>query len=154
MIQRIQTLYLLIASVLVGLSLFLPLAYFGGVNQFYELYALGLRSVDGADAYSTIYMFVLFAISAVLPFVTIFLFKNRMLQVRLCAMEVVLLIGANVMMGIYFFLSYRVFSDLEISTQGFKPALMLPFASILFVVLAARAIFKDELLIRSVDRIR
>ncbi|MFI3293765.1 MAG: DUF4293 domain-containing protein [Rikenellaceae bacterium] len=154
MIQRVQTLHLFMASILVGLSLFLPLAYFGGVDQFYNLYASGLKSVDGVDVQSTIYMFVLLAISTVLPVVNIFLFKNRMLQIRLCAVEMVLLVGANIMIGVYFFLSYRVFSDLELSTQGFKPALMFPLVSIFLIYLAARAIFKDELLVRSVDRIR
>ncbi len=154
MIQRIQTLYLLLASVLVGLALILPLAYFGGVDQFFDLYAVGLKGVDGEIAQSTIYMFVLLALSAVLPFVTIFLFGNRMLQVRMCVVEMVLLVGANVMIGVYFFLSYRVFSNLEISTQGFKPALTFPLIAIFFIYLAAKAIFKDELLVRSVDRIR
>ncbi|MFI3282719.1 MAG: DUF4293 domain-containing protein [Rikenellaceae bacterium] len=154
MIQRVQTIYLFLASLLVVMSIFMPLAYFGAKTEFYDLYAVGLKNMAGEIEQSTIYMYALLIACAILPIINIFLFKNRMLQIRLCAVEIVLLIGSNVMMGVYFFLNYRVFSNLEISTQGFKPALLFPLISIIFVYLAAKAIFKDELLVRSVDRIR
>ena len=48
----------------------------------------------------------------------------------------------------------RVFSDLTFHTQGFKPAIVLPLVCLLFAYLAARAIFRDELLVRAADRIR
>ena len=56
--------------------------------------------------------------------------------------------------GVYPFLSWRVFSDLTFHTQGFKPAIVLPLVCLLFAYLAARAIFRDELLVRAADRIR
>ncbi|MFR9603374.1 MAG: DUF4293 domain-containing protein [Rikenellaceae bacterium] len=154
MIQRIQTIYMLCASALVAAALFMPLAFFATKGDFFDLYAIGLKTIDGELAQKTIYMFLLLIGAALLPIINIFLYKNRMLQIRLCVVEIVLLIGASAMMGLYYFLSYRFFSSLEISTQGFKPALMFPFIAIFFVYLAAKAIFKDELMIRSVDRIR
>ncbi len=153
-IQRIQTLYLLLATILVSMSLFMPLAFFATPDAFYDLYAMGLKDVDGVMAQSTIYMFILLALCAILPFFTIFVFKKPMLQIRLCAVECVLLVGANVMMGLYYFLSYRLFSDFEISTQGFKPALFLPLIAIPFCYLAAKAILRDVITIESIDRIR
>ena len=60
----------------------------------------------------------------------------------------------QVMEGVYYFLSWRVFSDLTFHTQGFKPAIVLPLVCLLFAYLAARAIFRDELLVRAADRIR
>ena len=85
---------------------------------------------------------------------TVFLFRRRLLQIRLCVVEMVLLLGSLVMEGVYYFLSWRVFSDLTFHTQGFKPAIVLPLVCLLFAYLAARAIFRDELLVRAADRIR
>ena len=64
------------------------------------------------------------------------------------------LLGSLVMEGVYYFLSWRVFSDLTFHTQGFKPAIVLPLVCLLFAYLAARAVFRDELLVRAADRIR
>ena len=140
MIQRIQTLYLLIVTALVAVMLFAPLAWFAGQAGEYGLYAFSLRSADGTLAQ--------------LPLVTIFLFRRRLLQIRLCVAEMVLLAGAVVMEGVYYFLSGRLFAGMAFHTQGFKPAIALPLVALLFAFLAARAIFHDELLVRSADRIR
>jgi len=84
----------------------------------------------------------------------IFLFKRRLLQIRLCVVEIVLLIGSAVMEAAYYFLSWRVFSELSFHTQGFRPAIALPLVCLLFAYLAARAVFRDELMVRAADRIR
>ncbi|MFI3319860.1 MAG: DUF4293 domain-containing protein [Rikenellaceae bacterium] len=154
MIQRIQSVYLLFAAIFMTIVAVFPLAYFTGENQFFNLYAIGLKDLDGVMAQSTIYMFALVVASAILPFVALFLFKRRMLQIRLCVVEAVLLVGSCIMIGAYIFLSHRAFSGLELFSQGYKPILVLPVVSIFLVFFAAKAIFKDELLIRSVDRIR
>ena len=83
-----------------------------------------------------------------------FLFKRRLLQIRLCVVEIVLLIGSAVMEAAYYFLSWRVFSELSFHTQGFRPAIALPLVCLLFAYLAARAVFRDELMVRAADRIR
>ena len=147
MIQRIQTLYLLIIAALMAVTLFSGLAWFAGD-------AFGLKTAEGELVQSTVYMGVLLALACALPLVTIFLFRRRLLQIRLCVVEMVLLLGSLVMEGVYYFLSWRVFSDLTFHTQGFKPAIVLPLVCLLFAYLAARAIFRDELLVRAADRIR
>ena len=151
MIQRIQTLYLLIVTALVAVMLFAPLAWFAGE---YGLYAFSLRSADGTLAQPTLYLGILLALAAALPLVTIFLYRRRLLQIRLCVAEMVLLAGAVVMEGVYYFLSGRLFAGMAFHTQGFRPAIALPLVALLFAFLAARAIFHDELLVRSADRIR
>ena len=148
MIQRIQTLYLLIVTALVAVMLFAPLAWFAGQAGEYGLYAFSLRSADGTLAQPTLYLGIL------LPLVTIFLYRRRLLQIRLCVAEMVLLAGAVVMEGVYYFLSGRLFAGMAFHTQGFRPAIALPLVALLFAFLAARAIFHDELLVRSADRIR
>ena len=96
----------------------------------------------------------LVALACVLPFITIFLFKRRLLQLRLCVVEMVLLVGSAVMEGVYYFLSYRVFAEQTFHTQVLKPAVVLPLVCLLFAYLAARAVFRDELMVRAADRIR
>ena len=149
MIQRIQTLYLLLAAGLVACAAFLPLASFASGGEEFRLYAFGLRTADGETVQST-----LLALALVLPLTTIFLFKRRMLQFRLGVVEMILLLGAQIVMGIYYFLSYRLFSSFEFHAQSVKLPLVLPLIAMIFTYLAVRAIFRDELMIRSMDRIR
>lgn len=154
MIQRIQTLYLLVATALMSVVLFAPLAWFGGEAGEFELHAFALETIGGEAVQSTVYMGIVLALACVLPLVTIFLFRRRLLQIRLCVVEMVLLLGALAMEGVYYFLSWRVFSDIAFHTQGLKPAIALPLICMLFTYLALRAIFRDEMLVRAADRIR
>ena len=152
MIQRIQSLYLLAVAALMIAAPFTPLAYFVGGVEEYKLFAFSLKSAE--VTHSTIYMGIIVALSAIVPTVTIFLFKNRMLQIRLCAVELVLLAGAEIFMAIYYYLSNRMFSMMEFHTQGFRIAIIFPLVALILDYLALRAIFKDETLVRSLDRIR
>ena len=154
MIQRIQTLYLLVITALLTVTLFARLAWFGGEGSEFGLYAFALKDAEGAVLHSTVYLGILLSLAAVVPLVTIFLYRRRMLQIRLCVVEMVLLVGSAVMEGIYYYLGCRVVSDLPFHTQGVGVAIALPVVSLLFAWLAARAIFRDELLVRGADRIR
>lgn len=119
-----------------------------------DLYADGLKSSLGTPLAGSIYMYVLAIIVTVLPFVIIGFFKKRMLQLRICVVEIVLLIGYYLMIGVYYYLSCRVFAEVGVATHGFHPALFAPAGAIVLCVLAAKAIFRDELLVRTSDRIR
>lgn len=155
MIQRIQTLYLLAIVALMVAAIFTPLAYFVAGAESYQLFAFSLKAegVEGAGQ-STLYMGVIVALAALVPLITIFLYKNRLLQIRLCAVELVLLAGAEIFMAIYYYLSDRMFSMMEFHTQGFRIAIIFPLIALILDYLALRAIFKDEQLVRSLDRIR
>ncbi|MBE6210907.1 MAG: DUF4293 family protein [Rikenellaceae bacterium] len=153
MIQRIQTLYLLIATALLAVTIFTPIAHFFDGTQEYTLTAFALKDATGATAQPALYMGILLALAGILPFIVIFLFKNRQLQIRLCAAEIVLLIGSAVVMGIYCYLSARLFD----AANGFisiEIGVAMPLIAIVFVALAIRSIFRDEVLVRSLDRIR
>ena len=152
MIQRIQTLYLIAIVALMAAAIFTPLAYFAAGAVEYKLYDFELQGGELSE--STLYMGIIVALAAILPFITIFLFKNRMLQIRLCAVELVLLIGAQIFMAIYYYLSNRMFSNLEFHTQGLHIAIIFPLVALILDYLALRAIFRDEALVRSLDRIR
>ena len=136
MIQRIQTLYLLIIAALMAVTLFSGLAWFAGDAGEFGLYAFGLKTAEGELVQSTVYMGVLLALACALPLVTIFLFKRRLVQIRLCAVELVLLIGAGAMMGIYFYLCNRYFADSEFYSHTLKISLVFPLVCLVFDLLA------------------
>lgn len=152
MIQRIQTLYLLGIVALMTTSLFAPIATFTINGYDYVLTAFSLSGPLGSE--STLWMGIIMAITALLPLITIFLYRNRQLQVRLCGAEAVLLIGSLVLIALYYWLSSRFFEDVAIDHKQFGWAAPMPIVSLILVYLAGRAIFKDEVLVRSLDRIR
>lgn len=154
MIQRIQSLYLLAAFVLMLLTLVLPLATFMGGIESYDLYAFALKNETGLVVQPARYLGILLALACALPIVIVFCYKRRMLQIRLCAAEIVLLVGSMVMLGVYFFLCSRVFSGLAFHAQTMKLTMLFPLLAGVFVWLAARAVSRDELLVRAADRIR
>lgn len=154
MIQRIQTLYLLLAVLFTGACLFLPLAQYSDGAAEFTLKASMISDGESVSVMPTLYLCILVSLATLLPFVTIFLFRHRMLQIRLCVVELVLLAGCVIMEGLYCYLAYRSVAELAFSAVSVKVWAILPLAAILFVMLALRAIFRDEMLIRSLDRIR
>lgn len=154
MIQRIQTLYLLAIAAMMTTALFTPLASFMAGAEEYQLFAFALK---GAElSHSTIYMGIILALAAIIPLVNIFLYNKRLLQIRLCAVEIVLLLGSLIFMGIYYYLSNRIFSELglQVNIVSIRIAVIFPLVSLILTYMASRAIFKDEMLVRSLDRIR
>ena len=154
MIQRIQSFYLLLVVVLMGVTLFAPISMFTVESgEVFTLSAFSLAS--DLQSQSTIWMGILLCLATVLPLVTIFLFNNRVLQIRLCAVEIVLLLGCIAFMAIYFWLSgANALEDAVIIHRQFGWAAIMPIVALVFSALAARATFKDEVLVRSLDRIR
>ena len=154
MIQRIQSLYLLIVVALMSVTLFAPIAMFTVASgEVFTLSAFYLSS--DMQSQSTIWMGILLSLATALPLVTIFLFKNRVLQVRLCAVEIVLLLGCIAFMAIYFWLSgATALEDAIVEHRHFGWSAIMPIVALVFTSLAARATFKDEILVRSLDRIR
>ena len=152
MIQRIQSLYLLAVAAMMSAAIFTPLANFMAGAEEYQLFAFALKGAE--QSYSTIYMGIIVALAAIVPLVNIFLYKKRLLQIRLCAVEIVLLLGSLIFMGIYYFLSNRMFSELDFHIQSLRIAVVFPVVSLILTYMASRAIFKDEMLVRSLDRIR
>ena len=153
MIQRIQSLYLLLAAAVMAITLFAPIATFAVGDVTFTLTAFSLAGAD--ESQSTLWMGILLVVATALPLVTIFLFKRRQLQVRLCGAEMVLLIGAIAFIAIYYWLaSHNALEGLTIDHKQLGWAAPMPIVAIVLVYLASRAIFKDELLVRSLDRIR
>lgn len=155
MIQRIQTIYLLLATALMSLTLFLPLATIWEGGNEIVVKAFFVNGEMGFKAPLPIYMGIVFSITTLLPLVTIFLFKKRLTQIRLCVSEIVLLLGSATFVALYCYRLCDVLSEMFTNlnfTLGF--AALMPVVAIIPVVLAIRGIAKDEALVRSLDRIR
>lgn len=151
MIQRIQSIYLFLVGVLCIVALCLPVGHFSlhGV-RLVDFYNLRLVMVEGAYSYMCWPMAVVLLLVAVSAFLAIFLFKKRMLQVRLTVFSGILLVCYYILMvGYTFYIKGELEAQFSISTW-----LCLPLVSLVLDYLAFRAIMKDELLIRSLDRLR
>lgn len=160
MIQRKQTLYLLAAVVLLVLTMVLPLGKYLANDTELVLTAFSISEKGGVKVVGNLPWEILTALgtltllSALVPFVTIFLYKRRFLQIRLCFAEFVLLAGLQGFIAWYLLHARNSLSAFgDISTVYCLPAIF-PLVSIVFVWLALRGITKDEALIRSMDRIR
>ena len=94
MIQRIQSVYLLLATILLVVALCLPMGEFIGADGVTAdvFKPLGVTLADGTF-HSTWGLFGILLLSAVITLGTIFLFRNRMLQVRMTIFASLLLVG-------------------------------------------------------------
>jgi hypothetical protein len=109
----------------------------------------GLTFADGSF-HSTWALLVLLLLGALISFVAIFLFRNRMLQVRLTIFSILLLAGYYIAFFVFMLILKR---DLE-ATYQIGWALCLPAIAIILNYLSFRAIFRDELMVRAADRLR
>jgi len=136
MIQRIQTIYLLIAA---GVS--------AGLIFVFELWT---NSTDHLIyAKDDLWYLCLFLGSAALSFISIFMFKNRKSQFMLGRLNIIL---NFILLGLFVYQSLNLSGETDVSEKGI--GIVLPIISIVFLVLANKAIKKDEDLVKSVDRLR
>ncbi len=144
MIQRIQSIYLLLVFLLCGVfTNFISLWTLEGdiiqsINDLFNAESIILKLVP-----------LLYYIIAVLAFITIFLFKNRQLQFVMGRLNILINLF---LLGALIYLSLTLSGETQVSEKGI--GMFLPIVAILFLVLANRAIKKDEDLVKSVDRLR
>jgi len=154
MIQRIQTVYLLIAEMLIGALFFVPFAkILGNEGLIYQFDMKGIYLAGSQKPeiiYGSLPLVILCALSLIILLITIFKYKNRILQMRLSTINILLLIGIG---GLIF---YYVYSSAKLmqGSYSLNIYLVFPVVAAIFIYLAIRAIAKDELLVRSIDRIR
>lgn len=147
MIQRIQTVYLLIVTGLLIAAMCLPMGYFIDTTGEHSFKALGI-DVNGVFQ-STWGLFGILMLSTIIAVATIFLFKNRMLQIRMTIFNSLLLVGYYIAaLAFYFALK----NDANLFRIGW--ALCLPLISIILNILAIRAIGRDEVMVKAADRLR
>lgn len=151
MIQRIQSLFLALAAALLVAMYWFPLASFTANDVIYKLFACRFQHPETGNALiSTLPLAVLPCLSALLSLIIIFKYKNRVLQMRLCKLVMLVLFATLIVGAIYF---WRIGQMLQLNGQ-FAFGAIIPLVALGFVILAHRNIKKDEKLVRSADRIR
>ena len=136
MLQRIQTIYLLIAA---GIS--------AGLIFVFDLWTTN----EGISFFAKDEMLYLslFCGSALLSLIAIFMFKNRKSQFVMGRLNIIL---NFILLGLFVYRSLNLSGETTVSEKGI--GILLPIFSIVFLVLANKAIKKDEDLVKSVDRLR
>ena len=153
MLQRIQTVYLLIIVALTVAILFLPLAVLQAGDQFFTFDATGISTMTAQPelVYPTWGLFALVVVISLLALLTIFLFKKRILQIRLCIFNAILMLGFY---GLFAFFCWNLKGQTELFSLSLNIALSFPLISLILDYLAIRNIGADEALVRSLDRLR
>ena len=136
MLQRIQTIYLLIAA-----------AISGGLIYMFELWT----NPEGIKIYAADinYVFALFLVSAFFSVLSISQYKKRKSQFMLGRLNIIL---NFFLLGLFVYQSLNLSGETVVSEKGI--GIFLPIVSIVFLALANKAIKKDEDLVKSVDRLR
>lgn len=156
MIQRKQSVYLLLVAVLMSWMLIRPYAEITLISgRMLIFHSPVIRNYSTPHDYDyfryTIPLVFLVFLTGVLNFVNIFLFSRRILQIRLCVISAVLLVVVLLTMLYYYF---NVLNSVEHTLHIFRVAAIFPIIAIIFNFLAYRAIHQDEMLVKSYDRIR
>ncbi|MDC6366758.1 MULTISPECIES: DUF4293 domain-containing protein [Flavobacteriaceae] len=136
MIQRIQTFFLVIVAIIAGaLPFFLSL----------------WTDEDGVEIFAkdVLWISIAFVVSAVLAVISIFMYKKRQNQFVVNRLNMILNLF---LLGFFVYRSLSLSGEMQISEKGI--GMLIPVFSIVFLVLANRAIKKDEDLVKSVDRLR
>ncbi len=155
MIQRIQSVYLLAASlVLFGLFLFPVINNLILDGHADSITVAGIYEVINGvrtKTSSLVTLSLVTVIAALLPLVGIFLYRDRKRQSAYCYIVVVLIIGYS------FYLTETVkpiAGNITLRTENYGLGMILPSLAIVLVFFAIRGINRDEKLVRSAERLR
>ena len=136
MIQRIQTIYLVVSAIVIG-ALFMWFPVVIGTD--------GSVIMERSEPL----IFGLIFISIALAIISILSFKKRQLQFVLNRLNIIL---NFVLLGVFVYRSLTISGETIVSEKGI--GVLFPIISIVFLVLANKAIKRDEDLVKSVDRLR
>ena len=149
MIQRIQSVYLLLITLFCALCFFIPMGNYDD-NLVYTV--IGIRNAAGDYLYYSLPNAFIAGLSGLLSLITVFMFRNRMRQLTLCKVLFVLLFLQIVLL--IFVYPDLIFNQHMGSNPMYTFGIIFPALAFLLVFLASRAIRKDEDKVRAVDRIR
>ena len=152
MIQRVQSIWLFLASFTLFLLIILPVVtkisndteYWILVSGMYQKAATGTVKMEGFMA-----LFISTIALALLTFANIFSFRNRTIQKRICNVVIILIVALS------FWIS-QMAQHLPGGLEGvaYNAGAFMPILAIIFNILALRGIKNDEQLIKSADRLR
>jgi hypothetical protein len=156
MIQRKQSVYLLLVAVMMSWLLIRPYAEIylqdGHVLKFYCHSVKSFSSVLGYVNFKfTIPLLLLVLLTGSISFVNIFLYSRRLIQIRLCIVSAALLVIILLTMLYYYITINHSYPHWR---HVFRLAFIFPVVGIILNFMAYRGIHQDEMLVKSYDRIR
>ena len=155
MLQRIQSVWLLLATICIFALFLFP--YLQSVNTgsgFKSVKATGIyESVGGQVVQTEGFLGITIAtvVLGLIPFAAIFLYKNRKRQLMICYLAILLILGYT------FWLVQTAKSyigSVTLQWENYGIGILLPSLAVLFTILAIRGIKRDEKLIKSAERLR
>lgn len=150
MIQRIQTLFLILAVVLGILANSLQIATFSNEGMLgYRVFSLWLIDAGGDKSMITCPFFIIQLITLTMALYTIFLYGKRKIQMRLCNILIILMVLWYIVAAAYIFYFSQ---QMEFESMGW--GMMLPLLELILFILAKKRIKYDDDLVRAADRIR
>lgn len=150
MIQRKQTIYLLIAVVLSVITLSSQIATVSDQGlTVSRLYNLLYTDVMGAAHYNVWPLFLILLLAAAVSFYTIFIYKQRMRQAVLCMVAIMAYVAWYIALIVFSKMLAPDALNFQLSWTAALPAV-----SVIFCFMARKAIIADEKLVRAADRIR
>ncbi|MDD4107253.1 MAG: DUF4293 domain-containing protein, partial [Prolixibacteraceae bacterium] len=147
MIQRIQTVFIFLAALLAASLLKLKFAELLDGGEIYQFTAKGIMAGEMVK-YNGWPVMGFIGLITMLHLIVIFLYRKRILQMRLLGFTIILLLG---LFGIMLYFMYSGFDTINVV---FKIPMIFPLIAVILDYLAIRAIGKDEALVRSLNRIR
>ena len=144
MIQRIQTLYLLSVFIIAGV-----LTNFVSFFTLNEVEKIFLTNIFTNNSVLLKSVGVFFVLAAVLSLIAIFSYKKRQNQFVLNRVNILI---NFYLLSVLIYLSLKLPGEMQISEKGI--GIYFPIANIVLLVMANKAIKKDEDLVKSVDRLR
>ncbi|MCM1034595.1 MAG: DUF4293 domain-containing protein [Paludibacter sp.] len=159
MIQRLQTLWLFLVVVVGTVLCFLsPMQFLTyqevDTQHTYELlFASMCDTTNPANTWQVMSVWPLAVLEVIIPLLAlaiIFLYKRRILQVRLCVVNLVLMFGYYIVLAIY---TWAACANFNVDWYVNLPA-ALPLVNMVFTFMAMRLILKDEALVRAANRLR
>ncbi|MBN7811378.1 DUF4293 domain-containing protein [Algoriphagus sp. H41] len=156
MIQRIQTVFLFLVVVCMGVTIGTGLWEQAVEGQVWQLNAFVLENLDAdgevISATSKWYLAALAAFAGLLALISIFQYKDRGRQMMLNMVNSLLMVG---LVATTFLTTNGLNSELGIEVSGtYKIGFWAILVAMVCNMVANRFIRKDEALVRSVDRIR
>lgn len=139
MIQRIQSIWLLLAALCAFLSL--KLSFYTGI-----LVNDAQRALVSLTSVTTIPIVVCAVAVGIASLVIIFLYKDRKMQMRICF--------ATLFASLLLIFLYFSYIRTQYGEGNYDLTAPIVFLIPLFLIFAIRGIYKDQKLIKSVDRLR
>ena len=157
MIQRIQSVYMFLAVVLTVVCLCMQVGtfYVAGLPVMSE-FNLWCTDALGGRHFMTWPLFAVLVLSAAIGLCNIFLYRNRKVQARICALDALLLVGWYVLYAVFAHVAFTKTVSIDLLDATFRPTVIaaLPAVALLLYVMARYSIRADEKLVRAADRIR